>query len=263
MSYTRLDFELDNGLAWITLNRPAAHNALDAELCRELLDVAERCAVGNDVRAVVITGAGDKAFCAGGDVAAFAASPDTVDRLLMAITTPLHAAISKFAWMDAPVIAAVNGVAAGAGMSLVAACDLAISADSARFTSAYTQLGFTPDGSSTWWLPRVVGPRRAMELYLTNRVLDANEALEWGLVNRVVPKASLSDNARALATSLANGPTRAHGSLKKMMLTSTNDSLESQMEREARAVAAMSRSEDGLEGVRAFVEKRKPRFAGR
>lgn len=263
MTYSTLTFKVSDGVAWITLNRPNAFNALNADMCRELLDTAERCTSDRDVRAVVLTGSGDKAFCAGGDVAGFARDPESVDRLVMSMTTPLHMAVSRFAWMNAPVIAAVNGVAAGGGLSLVAGCDLAIAADNARFTSAYSQIGLTPDGSSTWFLPRLVGARRAMELYLTNRTLDANEALEWGLVNRVVPQASLLSEVRALAEKLAKGPTRSHGGIKRLMLLSATDSLESQMEREARSIAELSRSPDGIEGCKAFVEKRKPDFNGR
>ena len=159
-------------------------------------------------------------------------------------------------------IGAINGVAAGAGLSLAAACDLAIASDNAVFTSAYTQIGLTPDGSATYYLPRLIGRRRAMDLFLSNRVLKAQEALDWGLVNRVVPQSALATEVDCLAAQLANGPTRAFGGVKKLMLMSLSDSLESQMERETRQIAELSRSEDGLEGVRAFVEKRKAKFVG-
>ena len=161
------------------------------------------------VRAAVLTGSGDQAFCAGGDVSEFAKRLDDVDVLVKEMTTYLHAAVSRFAWMRAPLIGAVNGVAAGAGLSAVAFCDLVIAADHATFTSAYTQIGLTPDGSSTYFLNRILGPRRAMELYLTNRVLSAEEALDWGLVNKVVAADQLRGEAEALAASLAKGPTRA------------------------------------------------------
>jgi 2-(1,2-epoxy-1,2-dihydrophenyl)acetyl-CoA isomerase len=179
------------------------------------------------------------------------------------MTGYLHLAISRFAWMRAPVIAAVNGIAAGGGFSLAMACDLVVAADTAKFTSVYTQIGFTPDGSSTYFLPRLIGRRRAMELYLTNRVLSAAEALDWGLVNRVVPAADLAREAAALGAQLAAGPTLAFAGIMKLMLYADNDSLESQMERETRFIADTSTSADGREGVQAFVEKRPARFTGR
>ena len=262
MSYNNFDYRLENHVARITINRPKAYNALDLECMKELCDIVNRCGSDRAVRAVVLTGSGNKAFCAGGDVASFARDPQTVDLLLKEVTGFMHMAISRLAWMDVPVIAAINGVTAGAGLGLAAACDLAIAADNAVFTSAYTLIGLTPDGSATYYLPRLVGRRRAMELFLTNRSLTAQEALEWGLINRVVPQADLAVEVDKLANQLAKGPTRAYGGVKKLMTLSMNDSLESQMERETRQIAELSRSPDGLEGVRAFVEKRKPQFAG-
>lgn len=262
MPYQNFDYQVDAQIARITICREKAFNSINLESARELCDIANRCSSDRSVRAVVITGAGNKAFCAGGDVGSFAANPETVDILIKEITGYLHQAISRFAWMDAPVIAAINGVAAGAGLSLAAACDLAIAADHAVFTSAYTQIGLTPDGSATYFLPRLIGRRRSMEMFLTNRSLKAPEALEWGLLNRVVPAAELAVEVDLLARQLAGGATRALGGVKKLMQLSMNDSLESQMERETRQIAELSRSTDGLEGVRAFAEKRKPNFAG-
>lgn len=262
MEYINFDYRVESHVARITIRREKHFNAIDLQSARELCDIVNRCGSDRTVRAVIISGAGDKAFCAGGDVASFAANPDTVDLLIKEITGCLHQAISRLAWMDAPVIGAINGVAAGAGLSLAAACDLAIASDNAVFTSAYTQIGLTPDGSATYYLPRLIGRRRAMDLFLSNRVLKAQEALDWGLVNRVVPQPALATEADCLAAQLANGPTRAFGGVKKLMLMSLSDSLESQMERETRQIAELSRSDDGLEGVRAFVEKRKAKFVG-
>lgn len=263
MTHDTIDLQVRDGVAWITLNRPDALNALDLQMTIDLFDVSNRLAGDRAVRAAVLTGAGPKAFCAGGDVAGFGADPGQVDRLVRRMTTHLHAAVSRFAAMDAPLIAAVNGVAAGGGLSLVACCDLAIAAEHARFTSAYTTIGLSPDGSSTYYLPRLVGMRRATELYMTNRVLSAAEALEWGLVNRVVPAAELAETAGRLAAQLAAGATRAHGGVKRLLLTALQDGLETQMERESRSVAELSTSADSVEGVRAFLDKRKPRFFGR
>jgi len=263
MAYETIDLEKRDGVAWIVMNRPDALNALDLQMARELFEISIDLARDPSVRAAVLTGAGSKAFCAGGDVAGFAADPGHVDKLVLQMTTYLHAAVSRFASMNAPLIAAVNGVAAGGGLSLVACCDLAISAEHARYTSAYTQIGLSPDGSSSWYLSRILGARRATELYLTNRVLSAAEALEWGLVNRVVPAAALRDEAGKLAAHLAQGPTRAHGGVKRLMLSAAQESLETQMERESLSIAELSKSADSVEGVRAFIDKRPPRFSGR
>ena len=262
MSYSSLDFALNEGLARITFKRPDRFNALDPAMARELCDVANRCASDRAVRAVLLTGSGEQAFCAGGDVSVFADNLDAIELLVKEITTDLHAAVSRFARMRAPLIGAVNGVAAGAGFSLVTACDLVIAADTATFTSAYTRIGLAPDGSSTYFLSRLVGPRRAMELYLTNRILSAQEALDWGLVNRVVPAAELASAAETLACQLAEGPTEAYGAVKALLQSAATESLETQMELESRAIGAAGASLDGQEGIRAFVEKRPARFTG-
>lgn len=262
MSYQTLKFEITENVAWITLNRPESFNAMNMECMRELLDVANRCGSDRTVRAAVLTGAGNKAFCAGGDVASFAKDPATVDLLIKEMTACLHVAISRFAWMNAPLIGAINGVAAGAGLSMSACCDLAIASDTAKFTSAYTQIGLSPDGSSTYYLTRLIGTRRAMELCLTNRVLSAQEALDWGLVNQVVAADQLMNEAAKLAHKLAKGPTLAHGAVKKLLQVSSTSTLESQMERETRSIVELCQSPDGLEGVKAFIEKRKPNFTG-
>lgn len=262
MNYEKIDFEVRDQIAWITIDRPSAFNALDLKAMQELLDIANRCGSDPGIRAAVLTGSGDKAFCAGGDVADFAENSDRVTLLLKEMTTCLHMAISRFARMDAPLIARINGVAAGAGLSMAACCDLAICTTDSKFTSAYTAIGLTPDGSSTYFLSRIIGTRRAMELYLTNRTLTAAEALDWGLVNQVVPAAELDDTVAKLAKRLASGPTRAHGGVKKLLQMALNDTLESQMERETRTIVEMSTTEDGKEGVKAFTEKRKPVFKG-
>jgi len=260
--YETLDFEIRDQLARITLNRPDRFNAMNLEMSRELMTLAIECGENPELRAVLITGAG-KAFCAGGDLPSFRAKGDGLARHVKEMTTYLHAAISRFAWMQAPLIGAVNGVAAGAGFSLALACDLVVAAQSARFTMAYTRAGLSPDGSSSYYLPRLVGLRRALELSLTNRVLGADEALEWGIVNRVVADADCMTRAEALAQELAAGPTRACGAVKKLMLMSLNDSLEGQLERETRCIAEMTHTADAREGIEAFCDKRPPRFSGR
>jgi 2-(1,2-epoxy-1,2-dihydrophenyl)acetyl-CoA isomerase len=208
---------------------------------------------------VLITGSG-RFFCAGGDLKSFAAQGDELPRHLKQVTADFHAAVSRLNRMDAPVVIAVNGVAAGAGFSFALAGDLAVAAESARFTMAYTRAGLTPDGSSTYFLPRLVGLRRAKELTLTNRTLTAAEALGWGLVNQVVPDAELAETARALARELAGGATLALGAAKRLLDGGLNATLETAMEDEAQAISAMARTADGREGIAAFLEKRPPAF---
>jgi 2-(1,2-epoxy-1,2-dihydrophenyl)acetyl-CoA isomerase len=262
LGYENLRFEASHGVARITLQRPDAANTIDLSLARELADAALRCAEDPAVRAVVLTGEG-KMFCAGGDIGAFAGAGDGVPALLKQITAQLHVAVSRFARMNAPVVAAVNGPAAGAGLALACAADLALASDAAKFTLAYTKLGLAPDGSSTWFLPRLLGSRRALELMLTNRTLSAEEALSFGLVNRVVPAAALLSEADALARELASGATGAFGAVKRLLLLSASQGLEAQMEWEAHAIADAARSRDGAEGIAAFLAKRAPRFEGR
>ncbi len=262
MDYQLIDFDVRNHVAHITINREKSFNALNLQAMQELFHIANRCGSDKGIRAAILTGSGTKAFCAGGDVAAFADDPDQVQVLLKEMTAYLHMAVSRFSRMNAPLIARVNGVAAGAGLSMSACCDLAISAESAKFTSAYTAIGLSPDGSSTWFLTRLIGNRRAMEMFLTNRTLNAAEALEWGLVNQVVVDDMLDDTVNSLAEKLAKGPTLAHGGIKKLVQMSLNDTLESQMERETRSIVDLSTTADGIEGVRAFVDKRKADFTG-
>jgi 2-(1,2-epoxy-1,2-dihydrophenyl)acetyl-CoA isomerase len=254
--------EIAAGVATLTLNRPDAYNALNLALARELFTAV--LAVDEDpaVRAVVITGAG-KAFCGGGDVKDFADNLGRIGILIKELTTYVHGAVSRLVRTPKPVLTAVNGVAAGGGLSLAIAGDLVLAAESARFTMAYSRIAATPDGSSTYWLPRLIGVRRAVELFYTNRALTAKEALEWGLVTRVVPDAELADATRKLAGELAQGPTHALGQGKLLFHRSTTESLETQMELESQAIAACGHTEDFAEGVRAFAAKRPPAFKGR
>jgi 2-(1,2-epoxy-1,2-dihydrophenyl)acetyl-CoA isomerase len=254
-------FEVRDNVAHVTLNRPQAGNAVDVEMAKELMAVALCCSDDPSVRAVLLSGAGNR-FCVGGDVKAFAAQ-EQLPQYLREVTTYLHLAVSRFVRLDAPVIAAVQGSAAGGGFSLAISCDLVIAAESATFLMAYSKIGMAPDGSSTYFLPRLVGFKRAMELTLTNRVLSAREACEWGIVTEVVAPDGLAVRAEELAKSLAQGPTGAYGSAKRLLHSGWNQSLETQMELESRAIAEAGGSADGKEGIAAFVEKRKARFGGR
>jgi 2-(1,2-epoxy-1,2-dihydrophenyl)acetyl-CoA isomerase len=262
MPYQHLLLDRAEQVATITLNRPDAFNAFNLALGREIFEAVLEVDDDPDVRCVVLTGAG-KAFCAGGDVKDFADNLPRIGALVKELTTYLHGAVSRLCRSDKPVVMAVNGVAAGGGLSLALAGDVVVAAESARLTMAYAKIGATPDGSSSYFLPRLIGLRRAMEFYLTNRVLSAREALEWGLVTRVVPDAELGTTVASLARELAQGPTKAFGGAKRLLHQSTWESLETQMELESQAIAAMGRTEDFRGGVTAFANKKTPTFRGR
>lgn len=262
MDYAHLVLERREQVATITLNRPDAYNSLNLALGRELFHAVLEVDDDPGIRCIVITGAG-RAFCAGGDVKDFADNLDRIGAHVKELTTYLHGTVSRLARSDKPVIMAINGVAAGGGFSFALTGDIVIAAESARFTMAYSKIAATPDGSSSYFLPRLVGLRRAMELYFTNRVLSAREAYEWGLVTRVVPDADLVPAVQGFARDLAQGPTKAFGGAKRLFHQSTWESLETQMELEAQAIAAAGRTEDFRGGVTAFANKKIPTFQGR
>lgn len=261
MNYETLLYDVADGVATITFNRPEAANAMSPLCAKEFNEVSLRVEGDASVRAVLLTGNG-KMFCAGGDLAAFAAAGEGARALILQMTGDLHLGVSRLTRNAAPVIGAINGTAAGAGFSMVMMCDMAISAQRAVYTMAYTNAGLSPDGSSTYFMPRKIGDRRARELMLTNRLLKAEEALEWGIVNAVVPDDQLMDEAQALAQKIANGPTQAFGQVKALLNSSFEQSLETQMEYESRAIAQMITTADGQEGLDAFLNKRKPDFKG-
>jgi 2-(1,2-epoxy-1,2-dihydrophenyl)acetyl-CoA isomerase len=262
MSFERLRIEVASGVGEITLARPEGANAIDLVAAEELAEAALFCDQNPDVRAVLIRAEGAM-FSAGGDVRSFRDSGDDVPGLLKRITQGLHIALSRFARMDAPVVAAVGGTAAGAGMSLAISADIVVAADTARFTMAYTRIGLVPDGGSTYWLPRRIGVGRARDLMLRNRMLSAAEALAWGVVDEVVPAAELDAHARKVAVELAAGPTLAFGATKRLLLSTFDHGFETQMELETRAISEAARTADGKEGLAAFFAKRAPKFEGR
>jgi 2-(1,2-epoxy-1,2-dihydrophenyl)acetyl-CoA isomerase len=256
--YSTIQFDSTNGIATITLNRPDAANSLNATVAAELMDAIVSCEDDRDVRAVIITGTG-RFFCAGADLKGFY-SPS--EGLRTRVST-FHAVLSRIARAEFPVIAAINGAAAGAGLGLACACDLAIAGESARFTMAYSRIGLSPDGATTYFLPRTIGIRRALEFAWLNRTLTAREALEWGLVNWVVSDADLPTQARATAATLAAGPTRALGAAKRLMHSGWLTPLESQVDQELRTIGEMARTADAREAIAAFAAKRTPVFSGR
>lgn len=262
MTYQNLKLEIQDGVAHLTLARPEAANSINLAMAEELSDAAIRCDESPDVRAVLLRAEG-RMFSAGGDIRAFAEDLDGLPTLIKKLTVPLHAAISRLTRMKAPVVTAVGGSAAGAGFSLAVSGDIVLAAESAKFTMAYTAVGLAPDGSSSWFLPRLIGQRKTAELMLTNRSLSASEAADWGLITRTVPDADLDSEAEKIALALAKGPTLAHAQIKSLLAGTMNQSLETQMELEARGIAAMAATADGREGVQAFLEKRRPNFQGR
>ena len=256
-----IDLEVREGLAKVTLNRPDSGNAMNLQFGRDIQAIAQQCKLDESVRAILLTGNG-RMFCAGGDLAEFGHSDD-LPALIAELLSHLHDAVDILTAIRAPVVVAVNGTAAGAVLSLAAAGDLVLAASSAKFTAAYTGAGLSPDGSMTYFLPRLVGLRRTQELMITNRVLSAEEACEWGIVTKVVADEVLRDEAETLARQLADGPTSAFGSVKKLLRSSAEFDLARQLDAEAMEICANAGRADGGEGIAAFLEKRKPAFTGR
>src|ERR1700756_1532864 len=255
MATATVEVETRGGVALVTLNRPQSANTLNLQMAMDLLAAAMTCARNAAVRAVVLSGSG-RHFSFGGDLRGMAGRESAAGDYVRELTTYLHAAISHFVRMDAPVIAAVNGTAAGAGVGLMAMADLAVCGRSSRISLAYTGVGLTPDGGTSFLLPRTIGVKRTMELLLLNRALASNEALEWGLVNAVVDDSEVVNEAFRLAERLADGPTHAFGKTKRLLAASLAG-FESQMVLESETIAAQAVTPEGAEGISAFIGKRK------
>ena len=252
-------FARKDGVARLTLNRPKCGNSIDVQLARALMEAAIECDEDDSIRCVLITGAG-RLFCAGGDIGGFAAAGDKIPSLLKELTVYLHSAISRFSRMGKPLVTAVNGPAAGAGFSLSLLGDIVLATPSAHFTVAYTAIGLSPDGGTTWLLPRLIGLRRAQEWVLTNKRVSAAEAAEAGLITRVVQDVALADEATNIAVQLAGSAVRAIGRTRNLLLDSFGNSLEMHIEQEARNISTSGRDAEGKEGIAAFLAKRKPDF---
>jgi 2-(1,2-epoxy-1,2-dihydrophenyl)acetyl-CoA isomerase len=255
----------DDGIATVTLNRPKAMNALNQELADALADALADLARDSDVRVVVLQGAG-AAFMAGGDVRAFheaaSRSADEIRALIGALVPAAHRSVQTIHRMRQPVVASVSGAAAGFGLSLMLATDLVVVAEGTRFNLAYARIGGSPDGGSTYTLPRLVGLKKATEIALLNDFIDAAEAERLGLVNRVVPADQLETATRELAEKLARGPAYAFTRTKALLRESLSNSLETHLQREQEGLIDCSTTADFAEGVAAFVEKREAKFGG-
>jgi enoyl-CoA hydratase/carnithine racemase len=261
-----LQIEVDGDLATLTLNRPDAFNAMSPELIEELMTAAAWFADRARIRALIITGAGP-AFCAGGDITWFKKGMEESGEFISADVRrgaeALHAAIVDLRRIEVPVIAAVNGPAAGAGFSLALACDLRIAADGAFFAPAYGRIGASPDGGMTYFLPRVVGPAKALELLLDDPNLPAAAALEMGLVSEVVPGEDLIDRARERAAKLAKLAPHYVKMAKRLVGVSLENSITEHLQLERHGIADSMATEDARAGITAFFSGEKPEFTGR
>ena len=259
MNNPAITLDIRDGIAWLTLARPEKRNSVDPEFAFRLNELAEQCAEDANIRCVVLTGSG-KFFCVGGDIDAFSAAGEDAEAAVGALARSFHRGIHRLATMEKPFVTAINGPAAGAGLSLAILGDIALTAASAHFTSAYSAVGLTPDGGASWWLPRLIGMRRAQEMIFTNRRIGAEEAAGMGLVTRVVADDRLRAETSAVASTLAKGPIRALARCLSLLVESINADLSTQLDREAASIAESAGAAEGREGVAAFLAKRPPHF---
>jgi 2-(1,2-epoxy-1,2-dihydrophenyl)acetyl-CoA isomerase len=255
-----LDFK--DGVATLRLNRPYQGNAINEEMAEDLAEAVSRIVETSGVRAVMICGNGPN-FTMGGDVGLFAGTaPERLPHKLRRMIDSYHLAIERLTSMDAPVVAAVRGAAAGGGLGLLYAADVVIAASDAKFALGYSALGLTSDGGNTWFLPRMVGLRRAHELFLLNSRLSAQEALGYGLVSRLVSDDTVEAEAAGIAAKLAAGPTLAYGAVRRMLRQSFETGLAEHLLAELDSIVGAARTSDAWEGIAAFAAKRRPHFRG-
>ena len=256
----------DGAVAILTFNRPEAMNSMNPEMLANMTIVAQAAADDPEVRAVIVTGAG-RAFSAGGDVKGMAEGNASGARGGMVSRVDVLRQQEEFSRllqeMAKPTIAAINGHAVGAGLSVALSCDLRVASENAKFGTAFARIGFSGDFGGTWLMQRLIGPAKAKELYFSADMIDAKRALELGLVTKVVPHESLMDEALAMAHRLANGPTVALGRIKDNFTFGATNTFSDTLQREAENMVASGRTEDHLNAARAFVEKREPSFQGR
>lgn len=259
--FSTLTVQVTDGVATVRLDRPEHGNAIDTVMARELGELATRLAEDDTVRAIVLGGNGPM-FNAGGDIGVFSSSPD-LSATVGSMIDDIHPAVRRLTELDAPVVAAVSGAAGGGGLGLACMADIVVAAEDAIFAVGYSGIGLTGDCGISWFLPRLVGLRRAQEMFLLNRRLTAVEALEWGIVTKIVPTDEVDAEATRIAERIATGPTRAFGGMRRLLRQSFDTGLPGQLAAERAAMVSAAGTGDAAEGVAAFAERRRPRFSGR
>jgi 2-(1,2-epoxy-1,2-dihydrophenyl)acetyl-CoA isomerase len=258
-----IDYSVADGLATVCLNRPEARNAIDPRMAAESLVVARRIADDRSIRAVLICGDGPS-LSVGGDINSFPTDTSTpFGELLERMTASFHEAFRVLSRIDAPIVTAAHGAIAGGALGYVYAADLVLAAEGTRFVTAFAALGLSGDGGGTWHLPRIIGARRAAQAYLRNTPIAATEALEWGLINEIVPAGELRSRALTLANDLAQGPTRAFARMRALLRDSWHNDLVTQLQSEIEALKATADTADAGEALSSYRAKRTPRFTGR
>jgi 2-(1,2-epoxy-1,2-dihydrophenyl)acetyl-CoA isomerase len=257
-----IEYSVTDAVATVCLNRPANRNAIDMRLAEETLEVARRIAADNTIRAVLVCGNG-AALSVGGDIDYFSSGGgDQFGALLAQMTAPFHEAFRVLSRIDVPIVTAAHGAVAGGGLGYVYAADLVIAAEGTKFVTAFAALGLSGDGGGTWHLPRLIGARRAAEAYLRNSPIEATEALQWGLINEIVPAEELRNRAEAVARELANGPTRGFARMRALLRDTWRNDLSTQLQAETEALQHTGDTADAARAINDFAEKRRPEFTG-
>jgi 2-(1,2-epoxy-1,2-dihydrophenyl)acetyl-CoA isomerase len=257
-----IEYSVTDAVATVCLNRPADRNAIDMRMAEETLEVARRIAADNAIRAVLICGNGP-ALSVGGDIDYFSsAASDQFGALLARMTTPFHEGFRVLSRVDVPIVTAAHGAVAGGGLGYVYAADLVLAAEGTKFVTAFAALGLSGDGGGTWHLPRLIGARRAAEAYLRNRPIEASEALQWGLINEIVPAEDLRNRAEAVARELANGPTRGFARMRALLRDTWRNDLSTQLQAETEALRCTGDTADAAGAINDFAEKCRPEFTG-